>query len=104
MEKQRGMEAKVFVGCEISHDLRHALIKSTTWKQANIAWKNQGGGLKEVKRGDDSYLGFRSEGKNLSLEEITHLIELIRTLIAVHCPEIDSGKLKIVLFPEIMVA
>lgn len=104
MEKQRGVEAKVFIGCEISHDLRHALIKSTTWKQANIAWKNQGGGLEEVKRGDHSYLGLRSGEKNLSLEEITHHIELIRSIIAVHCPEIDAGKLKIVLFPEIMVA
>ena len=68
------------------------------------SWKNQGGGLEEVKRGDHSYLGLRSKEEDLSLETISHLIESIKTMIGMHCPEIDLSQLKIFLFPEIMVA
>lgn len=104
MKDKHGLTAKIFIGCEITHDLRNSMTKSSTWKQASITWKNQGGGLEEIKKGDRSYLGCRSGEQHLSLDEFHHLAKTIKSILLAHCPDVDIEKLKIVLFPEIMVA
>lgn len=98
------LSVKLFVGCLISPEIRHLLRDSSAWKEKSIAWQSESNGLKEIRYENHEYFGKYIESKEVPLPKIKEIEQEIRAILDMHCPEVPTNKIKIVVFSHLFVA
>lgn len=100
MEKKQGIHNRLFLGCELTSELRMHLKQSFSWKEAQMLSK----GLTEAHFEGKNYIGQRLEKNQLTLMEIKSLEKNLKRDLNEHCPNFDAARLKIIVFTEVFVA
>lgn len=103
IEVENRVKFKLFVGIQISAELRLLLNLSHEWKQAKIT-SPKGDDLIEAHYHDKDYIGLFLSSEKTCVNELK-LIELqIFQKLKNYCPKFSSEKIKILVFSQVFVS
>lgn len=91
---------KLFAGFELTTDLRIQFNQNSEWKQAVVSNTTP---LKSVCFHEKDYIGLYLEQNTAPLKRLMELSQQMKQVIEEYCPEINTDKLKPVIFPQIFV-
>lgn len=100
IEKER-LRVKVFIGAQITPDMRLLLNKSVLWNQAKIGSSDDC--LKEIHSSDKDYLGYYIQQEFVQIDFLKTLEAKIRDLIKAYCPNINADRISVQIFPQIFI-
>ena len=107
-QMQAGVESKIssklFVGCQITSEVRMHLNQSIQWKHAGIISTNSGVRLQQVHFHGKDYFGFYVADQMISLFALKELQQKIRQELKGYCPDLETETISVCVFPQVFVA
>ena len=96
--------AKIFVGFELSMDIRMHLNQSTEWKKASVVKDDSPNSIVEIRFNEKDYIGRHLDTRMPTLKDIQTQSTQIRERLQEFCPEINVDTFKINVFPQVFVS
>lgn len=102
-EFQEKIAVEMFLGCQITSDLRTKLDQNIDWKQSQLAKENSSS-LNLLPFNNKEYVGHFVSDSLSTLEELDLLENEIKQKIGFYCPDVDVAKLNFIVFPQLFVS
>lgn len=102
--KENSVTVKLFVGFELTSEIRIHLSQSKEWKQALIDRSDPSETLIECPYQEKTYLGRYLASNILTVQELKNQAKLINKLMETYCPSLDLEILSLHFFPLVLVA
>ncbi len=103
MKSKSTIQTKIFIGYEITVDLKFHLNQHKNWKQASVANLLGKEGLKKLPFNGKEYIGLLFEYEMISLKEVNEQAEKVKETIQQFCDDIDWSKRQIQIFPQVFI-
>lgn len=98
------VKVKIFVGFEISIELRIQLNHSPIWKQVSVVKEDSHAHLQEVRYQEKDYIGRYLDHSMITFKDVKVHAKTIRDTLQEYCQEYNVDALKINIFPQVFVA
>ena len=95
---------KIFIGFELTVDIKIQLNQSSEWKQASVVKDETNQNLIEAHYSEHDYLGQYFDFNTLTMKDVTSRAQDIRKRLKEYCPDLDVDALKIHLFPQVFIS
>jgi hypothetical protein len=100
--KENRVSVKIFLGFELTSEIRIHLAQSNEWKQASISRSSET--LLECPYQEKAYLGRYLESGILTISELKIQAKLINKEMETYCPTLNFETPTLHLFPLVLVA
>lgn len=100
------IEAQIFLGCQVTSDLRAALEHNVSWKAAQIVKQSapSPSALSIIPFRGKEYLGHFVNESNATIANLTSMKEAIEEKICSYCPNFEVSKLNYIIFPQLFIS
>lgn len=100
------IEVQIFLGCQVTSDLRTALEQSVSWKTAQIVKQSAPtpSALSIIPFRGKEYLGHFVNESNATIANLTSMKETIEEKICSYCPNLEVSKLNYIVFPQFFIS
>jgi hypothetical protein len=95
------IDARIFVGIELTFEIQKKLNESHAWKDAKIADPNA---LKEIQYQEKKYLGSLLPYNEVTIKDLENESKKVLAKISSFCPFIKLEKNSTIVFPQVFVA
>lgn len=100
-EAAERVQTRLFVGLLLTSEVRMHLNQSEQWKQEQVVRNESGETLQSLRYQDKEYIGSMLTTALLPLEELRTLEDSVRLVLNRYCPELQTDKMKIFVFPQL---
>lgn len=100
---EKHVKVKLFIGYPMNAELKLLLDQSSQWKQDKITRYRNPESLVETHYQDKDYIGRFFFEEKLTMAQFKQLELDIKTKVQVYCPNFNTDRLKIFIFPQVFV-
>lgn len=102
-EKSNAIITRIFIGIEMSSEVKMRLNQSHLWKDAQLISGTDPAALKEVQYQQKSYVGRSMPYKEVTIKDLDTEISDILKILAEYCPQLKLDKNKAIIFPQVLI-
>ena len=93
--------SKIYIGCHVNHYINLNLNNSDTWKHAKNFPIPDNFELTVIRYNEKDYIGMFLPNNKTPLKELRKWESHVRNKLSDYCPDINTGVVKIKIFPQL---
>lgn len=101
---EKKIATKIFIGFELSMEIRTQLGQCANWKQDQVSGKLSENDLSVVKYKEKEYVGRYIAYSTLPVKDVKKEAAEVSKKLASYCPELDVDQLTVQIFPQVFVS
>ena len=103
-EKSNAITTRIFVGVEMTSEVKMRLSHSHLWKDAQLVSGKNPGALKEIQYQNKSYVGRTMPYKEVTIKDLDGEITAVIQALSEYNPQLKIDKNNAIIFPQVFIA